>query len=153
MTIYGPEDILPVEIEQLVYAAKAASEKAYAPYSKYKVGAAIRDAEGKIYSGSNQENASYPLCMCAERVVLYHYISLKEKLPIQGIGVFAHSSKESPDLPPSSCGACRQVMAEYQSRQDETFFIVLSNQNGHVWYFESISELLPYAFDPKNLTL
>ena len=153
MRIYGPGENLPIEIEQLVTAAKEASHGAYAPYSNYKVGASILDSEGHICSGSNQENASFPLCMCAERTVLYHYSSLKDRRPIQGIGVFAHSSGESPDLPPSPCGACRQVMAEFQFRQNEKFFVVISNQNGYVWHFESISDLLPYAFDPKNLMI
>lgn len=153
MIIYLPGDNLPHDISRLVESAKQASHLAYAPYSNYFVGAAVLDINGAIHLGSNQENASFPLCMCAERVALYNYSCLIKKSPILGIGVFAHSSSESPDLPPSPCGACRQVIAEFQSRQSEALFVVLSNQNGHVWHFESVSELLPYAFDPQNLKI
>ncbi|MDX1685396.1 MAG: cytidine deaminase [Saprospiraceae bacterium] len=153
MIIYKPQDHLPESIESLVTEARVASQDAYAPYSRYKVGSAIRDTQGNIFKGSNQENASFPLCMCAERTTLYHYSSIIQKGEIESMAVYALSSVESPDLPPSPCGACRQVLAEFQSRQERTIDLILSNQNGYVWHFQSISELLPYAFDPKNLMI
>lgn len=153
MIIYGHENPPPVPIRQLADRARDASKLAYAPYSNYLVGAAILTTSGHFVVGSNQENASFPLCMCAERVALYHFSSLKVEDPIASLAVFANSSSDSPDLPPSPCGACRQVIAEFQSRQNNTFSIILSNQNGNIWFFESISELLPYAFDPSNLKI
>ena len=148
---YSPTDAIPNEVRTLVEAAKKASEAAYAPYSSFKVGAALLDNSGNIIMGSNQENASYPLCMCAERVALYTHSALDQKTQITKLAVFANSTQKLSTSPPSPCGACRQVIAEYAKRQTSNIEIIMTNQFGYVWIFESIEVLLPHAFNPENL--
>ncbi len=148
---YTPSDHVPAEIKALVTRAEQASMLAYAPYSHYKVGSALLDLAGEVFQGANQENASYPLCMCAERVALYHYSAQIIKHDIQILAVYAASSDFDQVTPPSPCGACRQVISEYQNRQPDLFKIVTANQHGHIWVFDSIQDLLPYAFRPENL--
>ena len=151
ITKYTPKDDVPDHIKTLVTRAAQASALAYAPYSHFKVGSALIDLAGDVFHGSNQENASYPLCMCAERVALYHYSAQIVKHDIEILAVYASSSDFDTVTPPSPCGACRQVISEYQNRQPNLFKVVTANQHGHIWVFDSIYDLLPFAFRPENL--
>ena len=150
---FSPGDTIPTDVVEMTKEAQRASSSAYVPYSNYRVGAVVRDASGKLFRGSNQENASYPLCMCAERVALYHMSGAVSEAIIESLAVFAFSSEYHPDIPPSPCGACRQVISEYQLRQNDPFKVILSNQSGYIWIVDSIDDLLPWAFDPRNLKL
>lgn len=119
----------------------------YAPYSKFNVGAAARLLSGQIITGSNQENAAYPLCICAEQVVLSQCGALHPDDPIISLAVTARSATQLVSSPVSPCGACRQVFKEYTNRQSSEFRLLLKGENGPIIKFEKASELLPFAFD------
>lgn len=138
-------------LKELFAEADRQTNLAYAPYSNFRVGAAVLDQEGNIYGGSNQENASYPLCMCAERVALYHCISAYQDVKIAAIAITARSEKRSLDNFVSPCGACRQVMVEYEKRFGIPMKLYLLHANGSVLELDSVSNLLPLSFDGKVL--
>lgn len=125
---------------KLLKAAAAAREKAYAPYSCFKVGAALLTKSGKIYCGCNIENAAYSHTVCAERTAIYQAVCAGEK-DFQAIAIVAEL-----DHPASPCGACRQVMAEFS----EDMEIIMANTQGKA-VVSSIKELLPMAFNSNDL--
>jgi cytidine deaminase len=127
--------------EQLIKEAKAAREKAYVPYSKFKVGAALLTKDGKVYHGCNIENAAYSMCNCAERTALFKAYSEGDK-DYSMIAVVADTGRP---VPP--CGACRQVISELCSKDMK---VVLTNLNGDVEEL-TVAELLPGAFSPEDL--
>jgi len=127
-------------LKKLIEAAKDARAKAFAPYSNFKVGAAVRTKNGKIYTGCNIENASYGLTMCAERVAIFKAISEGEK-DFKGFAVVAETENLTPP-----CGACRQIIWEFCGDVSITF----SNLEGKKETMR-MSELLPRAFDMKFL--
>lgn len=120
--------------KELYAAALKARENAYAPYSKFKVGAAVKTKSGKIYSGCNVENGSYGLTCCAERCAIFNAVSAGE-YDFTAICITADTT-----LPVSPCGACRQVMQEFKIPQ-----IILTNVHGDIKEF-TLQELLPYEF-------
>ena len=120
--------------KELLAAALAARKNAYAPYSKFAVGAAVRTADGKIFTGCNVENASYGLSCCAERCAIFAAVGAGER-KFTALCVVA-DTKESV----SPCGACRQVMTEFKIPE-----IILANTNGDVKIYTP-EELLPYGF-------
>ncbi|CAO1612016.1 cytidine deaminase [Brochothrix thermosphacta] len=126
---------------QLIEEAKAARERAYVPYSKFKVGAALMTKEGKVYGGCNIENASYGLTNCAERTAIFKAVfegeRTFEKMVIVG----------ETDGPISPCGACRQVIAEFC---EPDMPVILTNLNGNTQE-TTVSELLPGAFTGKDM--
>jgi cytidine deaminase len=128
--------------DRLVDAAREARERAYAPYSNFAVGAAIRTHSGRIFTGSNVENASYGLTMCAERVAVFAAVAAGERI-IESVAVVA----DTPDVTPP-CGACRQVLFEFGPSTE----IVCEGAGGvrRVW---SLANLLPHAFGPNSLQL
>lgn len=126
---------------ELIEEAALIREKAYVPYSKFKVGAALKTKSGKIYTGCNIENAAYPVGCCAERVAIFKAISEGEK-EFTDIAVVANT-----DGPVSPCGSCRQVMSEFF---DESVTIHLSNTNGDM-SIVTMEELLPFSFKPADL--
>ncbi len=121
--------------ENLFEKAVKASENAYAPYSKFKVGAALLCKDGTVYTGCNVENAAYPLGNCAERTAIFKAVS-EGKREFEAIAI-AGSSNDDMSQPCYPCGACRQVMAEFCS---EDFKVVLSDT------VLTLKELLPYTF-------
>lgn len=120
--------------QELFAAALAARKNAYAPYSHFAVGAAVRSASGKIYGGCNIENASYGLCICGERNAVFAAVGAGER-ELEAICVVADT-----DAPVSPCGACRQVMSEFKIKQ-----IILGNLAGAIKIC-SLEEILPYGF-------
>ncbi len=126
-------------MEELIKAAEAARDKAYAPYSRFAVGAAVRGASGRVYSGCNVENASYGLTMCAERVAIFKAVSAGEK------SLVALAVTAATPAPASPCGACRQVMAEFGINE-----VVMCNTKGERRTV-TLAALLPYAFDKEDL--
>jgi len=126
------------EIEKLIHAAKQVSKFAYAPYSKFKVGAALLTKSGKIYSGANVENASYGLTVCAERVALFKAVSEGEK-DFRSLAIYTKTKDFT--MP---CGACRQVLMEFSPNLS----IIIVNAAGKIKKF-SLSKLLPYPFLKK----
>ncbi|CUH94163.1 hypothetical protein P22_0225 [Propionispora sp. 2/2-37] len=125
--------------DKLIAEAVQARENAYAPYSKFKVGAAVVTGKGKLYSGCNIENASYSLCTCAERTAIVKAVSSGEK-NLRWMAVVADTAQ-----PVAPCGACRQLMAEFGIEK-----IVMASTAGQR-KIVSVTELLPYSFNPSML--
>ena len=125
------------EIQQtLTQKAVAALKHSYAPYSNFRVGAAILLANGQIVEGSNQENAAYPLCLCAERVALGNALTQYPGETIKAIAVTAIGSRDKIKSPIPPCGSCRQVLSETEDRQQEAIQIILRGQEGaNLYYF------------------
>jgi cytidine deaminase len=142
---------LDAESKYLVHKAKEATTHAYAPYSKFHVGAALILEDGTVISGANQENASYPLCMCAERVALYAAASQHPDKVIQKMAIVAHKKNHKELTPAASCGACAQVMLEFEHRQKKPMEIIILGP-GEKWLkCPSATTFLPYGFTKDNL--
>jgi cytidine deaminase len=132
----GPGD------EDLIRVAALARQRAYAPYSKYRVGAAVRTKRNKIYSGANVENASYGLTVCAERCAVWAAVAAGETKDFDAIAIVIDD-----DQLPSPCGACRQVLAEFAP----AVRVVLATTSGQR-KMTSLDVLLPEPFLPQNLS-
>ncbi|MEH7298662.1 MULTISPECIES: cytidine deaminase [Neobacillus] len=130
-----------MNIEQLIEEAKKARDKAYVPYSKFGVGAALLTTDGKVYHGCNIENAAYSMCNCAERTALFKAYSEGDR-NFQLLAVVADTER-----PCSPCGACRQVISELCPRDMK---VVLTNLKGDIQEI-TVEELLPGAFSPEDL--
>lgn len=142
---------LDSESKYLVHKAKEAAQYAYAPYSKFHVGAAILLEDDTLITGSNQENAAYPLCMCAERVALYAATAEHPGKRIKKIAVIAHKKNHKDLQPASPCGACRQVMLEFELKQKKPIEVVMLVK-GEKWVTSpSVSTLLPFDFNHGSL--
>ena len=150
MKFFSTLEALDSESKYLVHKAKEAAQHAYAPYSKFHVGAALLFEDGTFVEGSNQENASYPLCMCAERVALYAAAAMHPGKVIKKIAVVAHKKNHKELSNASSCGACRQVMREFEERQDAPIEVVMYDD--HKWVVcANTTALLPMSFDRGHL--
>lgn len=130
-----------MNLEQLIAESKIAMDKAYVPYSKFKVGAALLTAEGKVYHGCNIENAAYSMTNCAERTALFKAFSEGERNFTQLVVV------ADTERPVSPCGACRQVITELCPKDMK---VVLTNLKGDIKEI-TLEELLPGAFSPEDL--
>ncbi len=128
-----------IEKDKLIMAAQAAREHAYAPYSQFRVGAAVLGKSGRIYSGCNVENASYGLSNCAERTAVFKAVSEGEQFLV-ALAVVADTPR-----PVAPCGACRQVMAEFRINK-----VIMCNTHGEQ-NIASLEELLPYSFTKTDL--
>ena len=144
--LYPNLESLPTIDISVVNKAFEAMEKAYAPYSKFKVGAALLLEDGQIIQGNNQENIAYPSGLCAERVALFHAGAQFPGIAVDLICIVAKG-----DLMPisqllSPCGACRQVMLESENRQNKPIRIILVNQDNRTMCIDSVQNLLPFGF-------
>ena len=135
--------------EELIMEAGKARQMAYAPYSKFKVGAALVTKDGKIYHGCNVENASYSVTNCAERTAFFKAVSEGER-EFEKIAIVGGMEGTAAEEMCAPCGVCRQVMMEFCNA--ENFQIILADGKGK-WIQISLKELLPYGFGPKNLHL
>lgn len=141
---------VPQDIRELMKEAIKVRDKAYAPYSKFNVGAALLLDNGKIVSGSNQENASYPSGLCAERTAIYYAGSQYPDQKILKLAITASSQNQPTDSPIPPCGACRQAIAEYEINQKSPIEIYFMGETGKVIKSDSLANLLPLVFD-KNV--
>ncbi len=134
--------------KSLICAALEAREKAYAPYSKFKVGAALLTSDENIITGCNVENASYPACNCAERTAIFKAITM-DKNSFEAIAIIA--GKENQDIKDytSPCGVCRQVLREFVN--PEKFKVIMAKSQDD-YKVATLEELLPLSFGPENLT-
>lgn len=139
------------EDRELLDQALLAATQAYAPYSNFYVGAAARLFTGKIVTGSNQENASYPVGSCAERVLLGSIASLFPNSPIQTMAITYRTQNRKSDIPVSPCGMCRQALVEYENRVGKPIRLLLAGEIGDVLIIESSRMLLPLAFESSHL--
>ena len=126
-------------------------ENSHSPYSKFRVGAALRLQSGKIVYGSNQENVAYPSGLCAERVALFHWGANHPDDPIETMAVTAHTDEFKLTRPVTSCGACLQVFAEYEKKQGNAIKMLLYCRQGPVWIATGIESFLPFLFFEDRL--
>ena len=139
-------DELPADYKRLVDEAKRVTKDAYAPYSKFHVGAALLLANGEIVSATNQENAAYPSGMCAERVTMFYANSRYPNLPPKALAIASFAEGDFLDEPITPCGACRQVLLETEMRYGADINVLLYGKRG-VYVVSSVKALLPLSFD------
>ena len=135
----------------LLNAAEEASKNAYAPYSQFFVGAALKLINGTIVLGTNQENVAYPSGLCAERVALFSAATNHPNETVHTMAITVNTEKAAISEPLSPCGSCRQVIMEYQNKQKSPIRLVLGGQGDSVWIFEDASNLLPFGFEAEYL--
>ena len=126
-------------------------KNAYAPYSKFLVGAAIVLDNGVVLQGSNQENAAYPSGLCAERVTIFYAGANYPNNKIVKLFISATPSDRDSENPIPPCGSCRQAIAEYEIKQDLSIQIYFMGAKGAVYKSDSLKNLLPFMFDKSNL--
>lgn len=149
--IFNESSQLDEAARNVLNIARNALINAYAPYSGFKVAAAILLDNGKILVGTNQENASYGLCICAEQNVLSHAGSQYHDTSIRLMAVTAMAPGRSIEHPISPCGACRQVISEHEDRHHQPIRIILQGETGSILSFDSVKDLLPFSFSGKDL--
>lgn len=142
---------LSSEDAQLLQKARAATSKAYAPYSQFQVGAVAMLNNGETIEGSNQENASYPVGICAERVLLSAVSTLYNGVAIKTIAISYHNLKGESKNPVSPCGICRQSLLEQTIRQHQPIKLILSGMEGVVYILENAAALLPLSFTAADM--
>ena len=149
--VYNTIDELPEKDAWLLREARAVTEQAYAPYSNFHVGAVGIMENGEIVAGSNQENASYPVGICAERVLLGNAATLYPKINIDTIAISYNSEEVKSDHPISPCGMCRQALLEYETRLKKPIRLIMGGMEGKVHVIRTGSLLLPFAFTRDEL--
>lgn len=149
--VYEGIDELPSEVKALMLKAIAAKKQAYAPYSKFCVGAAILLENGKVVTGNNQENAAYPSGICAERVAVWKAASEFPNVHIKALAITASSASQLTDQPVAPCGGCRQTLLEYEQKQKSKVSVYFMGEVGKVVKTDSLVDLLPMAFDKSFL--
>ncbi|MEY4433765.1 MAG: Cytidine deaminase [Bacteroidota bacterium] len=142
---------LPTEIQNLMQEAVAIRQKAYAPYSNFKVGTAVLLDNGKTILGSNQENAAFPSGLCAERVAVFQAGTLYPEAKIVKMAISAASENSTTNAPIPPCGSCRQSIAEYELKQNTPIEIYFMGEIGPIYRSKSLKNLLPLLFDKKFL--
>jgi len=150
-TVYEDVSELPSNIQMLMNKAIEARKNAYAPYSKFSVGAALLLENNQIVLGNNQESAAYPSGMCAERVAIWKAGSDFPGVKVKQLVITASSSISKVDRPVGPCGACRQTLSEYEINQKEPIEIYFMGEVGKVVKTQSLLSLLPFSFDRTYL--
>ena len=151
ISVYESIKELPKDVEALMQKAIEAKENAYAPYSKFKVGASFLLENGLIVTGNNQENAAYPSGMCAERVAIWKVASEYPNVKILKLAISASSSSHILKEPVAPCGACRQTLSEYELKQKDKIEVFFMGEEGKIIKTDAILDLLPIAFDKSFL--
>jgi len=149
--VYNSITELAVDDRELLEKAKEATHGSFAPYSHYHVGAAVRLANGIIFSGSNQENMSFPAGSCAERVAVFAAAASYPDIPMEALAISAKADSFEVTDPVPPCGICRQAILEYEMKFNNKIRLILGGQNGHVYVIEGMGTLLPLAFVEKGL--
>lgn len=142
---------LPSNIQNLMQEAISIRKTAYAPYSNFKVGAALLLDNDSIILGSNQENAAYPSGLCAERVAIFQAGAVFPEAKILAMAISSASSITTTNVPIPPCGSCRQSIAEYEIKQDTPIEIYFMGEIGSIYKSDSLKNLLPLLFDKKFL--
>ena len=136
------------ELRKLVDEADSNLKNAYAPYSKFKVSAVCKLSNGEVIRGTNQENGAYPSGLCAERVAIF---AAKSQFPNENVDKIVITTEQSATEPVSPCGACRQVLIEYETAQNQPIELTMKSGYSKVWQFKSVADILPFAFDGQFL--
>ena len=142
---------LPEEIRGLMQQAVLSREKAYAPYSKFRVGAAVLLENDEVVLGNNQENAAFPSGLCAERVAVSHAGAVFPGIPIKAVAISAATILRKVSEPVPPCGACRQVLSEYEYRQKTPIAIYFMGDDSEIYMVSSVAQLLPLIFTGDSL--
>ena len=150
-TVYDNLDEMDPQDAELMRRAHEATQSAYAPYSKFNVGAAVRLANGEIVTGNNIENAAYPSGLCAERVAMFGAMAKFPGVAFEALAVTAHSQTKVIAEPVAPCGACRQVMVEVEQLSKRPLRVMCQGQEGPIMVFEGIESLMPFIFLDKFL--
>lgn len=150
-TEYKNIDELDNEAKMLLIEARKYLNHAYAPYSKFKVAAALLLDNNEIVMGTNQENAAYPSGLCAERVAMFYASSKFPQTGFKAIAITANNISDTLKQPVFPCGSCRQVMLEYETLQNKPIRFILSGTDGKVIIINGINNLLPFSFDAESL--
>lgn len=149
--LYDSAKELTEEDAQLLNDARAVTKNAYAPYSHFRVGAVAKLENGQAVSGTNQENASFPVGICAERVLLSTASSLYPGVAIDTLAISYDNENGPSDQPISPCGICRQSLQEFEQRTGRPIRIILGGQKGKVYIIPQAGLLLPFAFTSEEL--
>lgn len=147
--VYTYEE-LSEEYKRLVDEAKRVTQNAYAPYSKFNVGAAVLLENGEIVCGTNQENAAYPSGLCAERVTMFYANSRYPNVAPRAIAIATFADGDFLDEPITPCGACRQVLLESEIRYGKDIDVLLFGRKG-IYVLSNVKGLLPLSFDKSFL--
>ncbi|MBP9070271.1 MAG: cytidine deaminase [Bacteroidia bacterium] len=147
--VYQSENDLEASDQLLLNKAKEMAKNAYAPYSKFKVGAAILLENGTIVTGNNQENAAYPSGTCAERTAVFYASAQYPTNKIKAIAVITDNVKQLEPVTP--CGSCRQALAEYEIKFREPIRVIMGSASGKVYIAKSVESLLPLMFNQDHL--
>ncbi len=149
--VYATIDQLSLIEQQVLQLAKEHLQYSHSPYSNFKVGTGLLLENGELIGGSNQENASYPLCLCAERVALAAAASIHPHTPILTLAVTVKHPEKIISKPAMPCGACRQVICEVEQKQQQAIRILTQGEQGEIFVFPSGLSILPLAFDASYL--
>ncbi|RZM07582.1 MAG: cytidine deaminase [Pedobacter sp.] len=149
--LYESIDELAPADKALLEAARKITAKAYAPYSHFLVGAVAKLANGETVAGTNQENAAYPVGICAERVLLSSASMLHTDVPVETMAVSYNNTNGKSDRPVSPCGMCRQALREYEDRTSQPIRIIMSGMEGEVIIVDKARQLLPFSFGGNDL--
>ena len=149
--VYDSSDDLDQQDGWLLSEARSVTQFAYAPYSNFHVGAAARLVNGEVVTGTNQENASYPAGLCAERVLLSTASSLFPGVGIETMAISYNNTRGKSDKPASPCGICRQTLTEFQQRTMHPMRIILGGLEGKVQVIDNAEQLLPFCFGSEDL--
>lgn len=144
---------LSAQEQQLVANAKEAFKTAYAPYSGFLVGASVLLENGEVINGSNQENVAYPSGLCAERVAIFYAGAKFPDVKINTVAISVLSKNFEVKDVISPCGACRQVMAEYEDKQHKPIKVILHSPSDEVLIANKVEDLLPFMFKSPSLKL
>ena len=149
---YTTDEKLPQEVRNLLLQAQHAATNAYSPYSRFHVGAALLSTQGEIFTGNNQENMAHSSGLCAERVAIFAAMAQQPTLQFRALAIRAFSKNFALTHPITPCGACRQVLLEYQMRQKETPITVwMQGDSGEILHLKDVRDLLPFGFFEEKL--
>ena len=149
--VYNDSSELDEKDAWLLNEARSVTEQAYAPYSHFHVGAVAMLENGEVVAGTNQENASYPVGICAERVLLGTVATIHKDVPVNTIAISYDSDQVKSDHPISPCGMCRQALLEFETRTGKPIRLILGGQEGRVFVIKTAKSLLPFAFTSDEL--
>lgn len=150
-TEYADSSTLPIADLELLKEAEVALDRAYAPYSHFHVGAAIRLDSGEVHTGNNQENVAYPSGLCAERVALFHAMSMNPESIVEAVAIAARSEDFDLSRIITPCGACRQALLEYEVNSASPIRVIMGASKGQAVVVDSVLSLLPLSFCETKL--
>lgn len=151
LRVFDNTQLLPAEDASLLNAAFTAIPNAYAPYSNFRVAAAVLLANGEVVTGTNQENAAFPVGICAEGTALSAASALYPDVAIKKIAITVKSGTHIIDHPVAPCGICRQRLLEYENRFNSPIEILLTGQTGEVYSINTVKDILPLNFSKSDL--